>query len=419
MKSPVNDSRNKYDVVVIGGGASGMMAAIVAAEEGKRVIILEKNAVLGQKLDITGGGRCNITNAEFDIKKFLKVYGAAEPFLHSPFAQFSAQDTFTFFESRGLPLVVQARKRAFPQSERATDVCNLMKRELNKNGVTVKTKCSVKQLLHTNGVISGVQTASEIITGKSYVLATGGMSHPETGATGDGFSFLKNLGHTIKEPTPSIVPLQTSDTWIHTLAGVSLSFMKITFFMEDKKQFSKTGKVLFTHFGLSGPLILNSASQVADLLQSGAVTATIDAFPDTNHGALDDQIVKKFDATKNKILRTAFKEIVPAGTDKSLETLLPDIDFNKKVHSVTKDERKKIVHLLKALPVHITNLMGYDRAVVADGGVMLREVDMKTMQSNKFKNLYITGDLLNINRPSGGYGLQLCWTTGYIAGKNA
>jgi predicted flavoprotein YhiN len=166
-------------------------------------------------------------------------------------------------------------------------------------------------------------------------------------------------------------------------------------------------------------LILNSASQVADLLQSGAVTATIDAFPDTNHGALDDQIVKKFDATKNKILRTAFKEIVPAGTDKSLETLLPDIDFNKKVHSVTKDERKKIVHLLKALPVHITNLMGYDRAVVADGGVMLREVDMKTMQSNKFKNLYITGDLLNINRPSGGYGLQLCWTTGYIAGKNA
>jgi predicted Rossmann fold flavoprotein len=409
----------QYDVVVIGGGASGMMTAITAAQRGKKVILLEKNISLGQKLNITGGGRCNITNAEFDIKKFLKVYGVAEPFLHSPFAQFSAQDTFTFFESLGLPLVVQARKRAFPATERATDVCNLMKRELNKNGVTVKTKCNVKQLLQNDGVISGVQTSNEVIVGKSYVLATGGMSHPETGATGDGFSFLKQLGHKIKEPTPSIVPLQTSDTWIHALAGISLSFMKITFFMEDKKQFSKTGKVLFTHFGLSGPLILNSASQVADLLQSGIVTASIDAYPDTNHGALDDQIIKVFNVSKNKILRTAFKEIVPTGTDKSLETLLFDVDFSKKVHSVTKEERKKIVHLLKALPVHITNLMGYDRAVVADGGVILHEVDMKTMQSNMIKNLYITGDLLNINRPSGGYGLQLCWTTGYIAGKNA
>jgi len=210
------------------------------------------------------------------------------------------------------------------------------------------------------------------------------------------------------------------------LAGVSLSFMKITFFLEDKKAFSKTGKVLFTHFGLSGPLILNSASKVSDLLNSGKVTAIIDAYPDTNHGALDTQITKVFDANKNKILKTVFKEIVPEGTHKAIQMLLendPDvtkrINFETKVHSVTKEERKRIMHLLKALPVTITNLMGYDRAVVADGGVLLNEVDMKNMRSNLYPNLYITGDLLNINRPSGGYGLQLCWTTGFIAGEEA
>jgi predicted Rossmann fold flavoprotein len=241
------------------------------------------------------------------------------------------------------------------------------------------------------------------------------MSHPETGSTGDGFKFLKDLGHKIKEPTPSIVPLEVSDKWVKMLAGVTLSFMKITFYLEGKKEFSKTGKVLFTHFGLSGPLILNSASKVSDLLQTGKVTALIDAFPDTNHGALNDRIVKIFDANKNKMLSTIFKDIAPVGTAKAIETILSDVDFKTKVHSITREERKRIVDTLKALPVSITNLMGYDRAVVADGGVILDEVDMKTMRSKIYKNLYITGDLLNINRPSGGYGLQLCWTTGYIA----
>ncbi len=424
----VNNKKNNtvYDVLIVGGGASGMMAGACAGALGKKVMIIDKNHSLGEKLKITGGGRCNITNGEENVRVFMQNYGKAEPFLYSAFSRFGMKDTFKYFEDRGLPLVIQARKRAFPHTEKAIDVCNLLKKELDKNKVESMLGVVAKKVNTKDGKIVSVTTNKGEFFAKSFILSTGGMSHPETGATGDGFNFLKELGHTIKEPTPSIVPLEVAESWVHMLAGVSLSFMKITFFLEDKKAFSKTGKVLFTHFGLSGPLILNSASKVSDLLNSGKVTAIIDAYPDTNHGALDTQITKVFDANKNKILKTVFKEIVPEGTHKAIQMLLendPDvtkrINFETKVHSVTKEERKRIMHLLKALPVTITNLMGYDRAVVADGGVLLNEVDMKNMRSNLYPNLYITGDLLNINRPSGGYGLQLCWTTGFIAGEEA
>jgi hypothetical protein len=409
---------NIWDVIVVGGGASGMMAAAVASSRGKTVLVLEKNKSLGQKLKITGGGRCNITNAEEDIHVLLRQYGKAEPFLYSAFSRFGTKDTFAYFESRGLPLVVQARKRVFPHTEKAFDVYKVLEKELDKNHVSVKMNCTVKKIIHKGDRIESVETNQGLFSAKSFMLSTGGMSHPETGATGDGFQFLKDLGHSVVEPTPSIVPIEVSDSWVHMLAGVSLSFMKITFFLEGKKQFSKTGKVLFTHFGLSGPLILNCATAVADLLYEGRVTASIDAFPDTNHGMLENRIIKVFDANKNKMLKTVFKEIAPEGTSKAIEQLLESINFETKVHSITKEDRKKIVQVLKALPISITNLMGYDRAVVADGGVVLKEIDTKTMRSKRFVNLYVTGDLLNINRPSGGYGLQLCWTTGHIAGES-
>ncbi|MES2930641.1 MAG: NAD(P)/FAD-dependent oxidoreductase [Patescibacteria group bacterium] len=413
------EKKNKiWDVIVVGGGASGMMAAGVAGEKLSAVLLLERNKSLGQKLKITGGGRCNITNAEENERVFLSHYGKAEPFLYSAYSRFGMRDTFRYFESRGLPLVVQARKRAFPHTEKALDVFKVLEKELEKNNVSIKTNCAVKRIVRENGRITSVVTDQGEFYARSFILATGGMSHPETGSTGDGFGFLKDLGHAIKEPTPSIVPLEVKDEWVKTLAGVALSFMKITFFQNGKKQFSRTGKILFTHFGLSGPLILNSATLVGDLLYEGPVQATIDAFPDTDHGALEARIIKLFDANKNKMLRTVFKEIAPEGTARALEKVLETITFETKVHSITKDERKKIVHTLKGLPLTITNLMGYDRAVVADGGVLLSEVDMRTMRSQLWSNLYITGDLLNINRPSGGYGLQLCWTTGFIAGMS-
>ncbi|ETB63892.1 TPA: aminoacetone oxidase family FAD-binding enzyme [Candidatus Nomurabacteria bacterium] len=406
-----------WDVVIIGGGASGMMASSVASSLGKSVLLLEKNKNLGEKLKITGGGRCNITNAEPDIHKFLEIYGKGKDFLYTPFSIFGVKDTFTYFESRGLPLVIEARYRVFPESQKALDVFNILNKEILDNKVFIKTNCRVLGFEKEKGEIKYVKTNQGDFYAKSFILSTGGLSHPETGSTGDGLVFLKNLGHKVTEPSPDVVPLAVPDSWVHSLAGVSLSFMKITFYLDEKKQFSKTGKILFTHFGLSGPLILNSAKKVKELLHSGEVKAFIDLYPDTDIKSIEMNLIKVFNNNKNKTFKNIFKEIVPDGIAKGIIELFNFVDLNKKVHSITKEERKQISKLIKGLPIYISGTMGYDRAVVADGGVDMKEIDMKTMRSKIINNLYVTGDLLDMNRNSGGYSLQICWTTGYIAGK--
>jgi len=421
MSQDLNNTKEKeYDLIVIGGGASGMMAAGVAAEAGKSVLIIEKNHELGKKLKITGGGRCNITNATFDTREFLKNFGDAGRFLFSPFSQFGVQDTFDFFEEKRLPCVVEANNRAFPHTHKATDVCRVMVEWLKKYDVDILLGCPVQRIEADQdlGIITGVGTAQGLKKAHNYALATGGASHQETGSTGDGFGWLRDIGHTAKEPAPNIVPLKVKEQWVKDLSGKSLDDMKITFSVDGKKSFSERGRILFTHFGVSGPLILNSSYKVADLLHEGMVTAKIDCFPSDDLGALERKVLEVFDDHKNKEFKNVIKEIIPPGFASAVLSFGVIADEEMKVHSISKEERKALVQLMKDFPLTILDLMSMDKAVISDGGIPLTEVDTKFMRSKVYSNFYVTGDILHINRPSGGYSLQLCWTTGYVVGKS-
>ena len=412
-------SEEVYDVIVVGGGAAGMMAAGTAGALGKKVLLLEKNQKLGEKLAITGGGRCNITNAEEDVKTLLSKYGTAEQFLYSSFARFGVKDTFAFFEGRGLPIVVEANKRAFPKSQRARDVVEALREFLKENRVVVRTNAAVEEVVAMDGVIEHVIAGGRMHRGRAYIFATGGVSHPETGSTGEGFTWLQKLGHAVVKPTPTIVPLKTKEVWTRELSGVALKSVKLSFYSEGKRAFSSTGSVLFTHFGISGPTVLNAAGRVSDLLHTGPVTVSIDLAPDRDLGTLDRDLIALFEANKNKALKNVIREFYPAGVSEVFLSRVPNLDPDMQVNAVTKEGRRALVDLKKDIRLTITGLMGFDKAVVADGGVPLIEVDMRTMRSLKVPNLFLIGDLLHITRPSGGYSLQLCWTTGSIAGNNA
>ncbi|MES2668318.1 MAG: aminoacetone oxidase family FAD-binding enzyme [Patescibacteria group bacterium] len=410
---------DRYDVIVVGGGAAGMMAAGIAASRQKRVLLIEKNKKLGEKLSITGGGRCNIWNAEEDERLLLSHFGQSADFLHSTFAAFGMKETEAFFDSIGVPASVEAKKRAFPVSRSAPDVTRALFDFLKASGVDVKTGLPVARVHTSKGQIESVLMGGKEYEADSYIFATGGVSHPETGSTGDGFRWLMDLGHSVAEPTPTIVPVKVKEAWARSLAGITIPDMKMAVYVNGAKKLAIKGNVLMTHFGMSGPLILNNAGRIADLMQEGEVTAAIDTYPAMDLGILDKHIASIFDQNKNKELQNVFRQIAPAGTADALLSLLPNIDRDKRVHSVTKEERRRIAELLKTLPLTITGLMGLSRAVVADGGVSLTEIDTKTMRSKVVPNLFIIGDLLNIKRPTGGYSLQLCWTTGFVAGQNA
>lgn len=414
----MHKDKNIYDLIVVGGGASGMMAAGRAAELGARVLLMERNSKLGVKLGISGGGRCNITNAEEDMHQLLSHYGDAKDFLYSSFSQFGLKETFDFFEQKGLPLVVQARKRAFPNTERAEDVVKVMTDYVKRPNIEIHMKTKVKVVRKDSEGVFEVETKKgKVFRAEKLALATGGLAAPETGSSGDGFSFAQSLGHTVVEPSPNIVPLVTDQEWVHRLAGVSLSFMKLSFYQDKKVKIKKTGKILFTHFGISGPLVLNSSKEVVDLLHAGPVEASIDMFPDTDHGELDKRIVKLFDQNKNKYVKNIFGEILPKNMVLAVLNL-PHLDLaDREVNSITKEERSALVHTIKDLRFEIIGTLGYEDAVIADGGIVLEEVDTKSFESKKVPGLYLLGDVLHINRPSGGYSLQMCWTTGFVAGS--
>jgi len=332
------------------------------------------------------------------------------------------QDSWEFFESRGLPIVVEARKRAFPESQKAEDVTQVMRDFVNKNGVTLKlgTKFTDFVVDEAGNKVLGIKTNDESFSADTFILATGGSARAgETGASSVSVELLTKYGHTVHEPNPNIVPLKVEDQWVKDISGVTLSFMKITFWdyaYNKKTKFSRTGKILFTHFGLSGPLILNAAHEVKKLLAKGQVHAAIDLYPDTEVGTLRNRVLEVFNLHKNKELRNVIKEFVPAGMDGAVAAQCDEELLKTRVHSVTKEDRNDLVDRLKAMPMTVIGTMGLDWAVISDGGVDLTEVDTKTMASKKLENLYFTGDVLNINRPSGGFSLQLCWTTGWVAG---
>lgn len=423
MKEAVKDS-TIWDVVVIGGGPAGMMAAGKAGASGARVLLLEKNASLGKKLLITGGGRCNVTNAETDTRKLLEKFGDNGKFLFSAFSQFGVTETLEFFNSRGMATKVENELRVFPVSNKAQSVWNVLNDYLREGKVAIKTHTAVENfVMAPSGSISAVRIMGDEIKAKSFIIATGGKSHPETGSTGDGFGWLKTLGHTVIDTAPSLVPVKLSDPWIKNLSGISLPMVKFSLMQNDIKQSTHKGKLLFTHVGVSGPGILNISNEIRELLEYGTVTIIADLLPTLDHKQIDTMILEAFKGEINK----KFKNISLAGQasellpDKLTQTLgtLAGIDSETPCHSIARESRLKLVQLIKTLPLHVSGLLGLEKSVVTSGGIALEEIDFKTMRSRKISNLYVTGDILNIARPTGGYSLQLCWTTGFVAGKNA
>jgi predicted Rossmann fold flavoprotein len=412
-------SETIWDVAVIGGGPAGMMAAGRAAERGARVILIEKNRTLGKKLLITGGGRCNVTNAEFDTRKLLSKFKGSDKFLFSAFSKWSVRETLEFLKSFGLDTKVEAEQRVFPVTEKAESVWNVLVEYMKKGNVTVLSDSPVKNLVQKDGRIMAValKNGNELYA-KKFIVATGGKSRPETGSTGDGFMWLKEIGHTVAEPDPALVPIKIKDQWVKKAQGVALPHVKITVFQNNTKQDAKEGKILFTHFGISGPTVLNMSKDIGELLKYGEVELRLDLFPDLDHGEFNKKLQDIFKEESNKKFKNSLKTLVPP-TLSPVVVELSHIDPDKECHSITRDERLSLISLLKGMTMTVEGLLGAEKAVVTSGGVELAEVDFKTMSSTLYSNLYLVGDILNIDRPSGGYSLQLCWTTGFVAGTHA
>lgn len=408
----------RCDVAVIGGGPAGMMAAVSSAESGAKVILVEKNPSLGKKLLITGGGRCNVTNATFDNRELAEKYGKKGKFLLSPFSKWGAKKTIDFFEGEGMKTKIEAENRVFPQSNTAQSVWDVLVEKMEDHRVTVLTGHAVEKIMSSNSKVLCVETADAIIFANSFILATGGTARPETGSTGDGFKWLKKLGHTISKPSVALVPIKTKELWSHRLQGLSLPNVKVTQIDAKQRSPSQAGKILFTHFGLSGPLILNMSQSIGESLQDGSTTLELDLFPTLDHSELDEKLREHLSKSQNKKWSNALSGFVSpllAPVLIELSGINPTLEVNK----IPRSARLLFVKKMKAITLTPTELLGKEKAIVSSGGVSLEEVDFKTMRSLKIENLFLAGDILDFDRPSGGFSLQICWTTGFIAGKNA
>ncbi|MFZ2038733.1 MAG: NAD(P)/FAD-dependent oxidoreductase [Minisyncoccia bacterium] len=407
----------KYDVIVIGGGPAGLMAANTAAKNGAKVLVLEKNSELGKKLLLTGGGRCNLTNAEMDVRKFVSKFDKKGQVLFSPFSVFGVKETIEYFNVRGLETKIEPGNRVFPVTDKAIDVLNILIAEAKKYKVEFIFGVEVTGFEYKKGSITGIKSNREIYHANNYILATGGMSHQETGSTGDGFNWLKEIGHNVITPQPSLVPVKVLEKWVKNLSGVGLDMVGINLYQNKKVVAKKTGKILFTHFGLSGPAILNFSKTIRDYLAGGNVLLKLDLFPGVGLDKLEDDFQNLIKDNLNKLIKNLTWEKLPTNL---LQTVfeLAKIDTDKQLNSLTREERLTILTLFKAMPLTVIDLLGFEHAIISSGGVDINEVEFKTMQSKIYKNLFLVGDVLDFDRPSGGFSLQLCWTTGYVAGNS-
>jgi len=410
---------NIWDVIVIGGGPAGLMSASIAGKFGAKVLLIEKNDVMGKKLLLTGGGRCNITNADPDQRNFVSKFGKKGNFLFTPLSVFGTDDTIRFFEGLGLKTKVEVGYRVFPETDNALDVLGVLTKYAKNNGVEFKLGIGVAHIKKVKDkIVSVILEDGEEIKGKNFVLATGGKSHPETGSTGDGFKWLKEIGHKVTDADPSLVPIKVKEPWTHELAGITLENVGVSVWQDGKKVLGKKGRILFTHVGLSGPTIINMSKNIGDLLKNDGVKVAIDFFPGVGLDIMHEKMIKLFENNPKKKIKNLLPPEVPEKIYLKILDLL-GMDGEWFANEVRRAERMSILEKFKKFELTVDSLLGYDKSIVSSGGVDLKEVDFKEMKSKLYNNLFLVGDILDFDRSSGGYSLQLCWTSGYIAGKSA
>lgn len=417
-------------VIVIGGGPAGMMAAISASKEKNEVVLLEKNSSLGRKLLITGKGRCNITSS-LEMSEFINNTLGNGRFLYSAFDQFTNQDIIQMLKENGLEVKKERGNRIFPVTDKAQSVLDCFLKELAKNKVKIKTNAEVSQILvkksenDTKMAVEGVKMATnEFLACDKVVLCTGGKSYPKTGSNGSGYKLAEKLGHTIVKPCASIVPLEADKKLCQSMQGLSLKNVKIELknVETNKKIYEDFGEMLFTHFGVSGPTILSSSAHllrvknVDELLKNGKIKLCIDLKPALDKIGLDNRIRRDFEAFKNKEFKNSLDKLLPK---KMIDTMidLSHIEPTKKVNEITKEERIKLVELLKNLEITITGFRPIEEAIVTAGGISTKEINPKTMQSKLVKGLYFAGEVIDVDSYTGGFNLQIAYSTGYVAGK--
>ena len=405
-------------IIVIGGGPAGMMAAVRAAENGAQVTLFEKNNRLGRKLSITGKGRCNLTNAT-DNQEIIKNIPGNGKFLHSALKNFTSDDTINFFESLGLETKIERGNRVFPVSDNAADVIDVLSRKLHNLKVNVKLNSTVENIITDDKKILGVEVNGRFFDAEAVILATGGLSYPATGSTGDGLKFAKNLGHYITDIFPALVPLEVEEDFVKDLQGLSLKNVRVTLLTEDEFLDEIFGEMLFTHFGVSGPIILTISRQASKLLhEKQFVELLINLKPALTPEQLDARILRDFEKFKGKLIKNAMVDLLP---QKLIPVILDlaYIDENKKVDEITKTERQNLTEKLRPLPLTITGTRPIDEAIVTAGGVSTRELNPKTMESKIIENLFIVGEVVDVDGNTGGFNLQAAWAMGNAAGKFA